>query len=171
MNKKLKTERLIQELDNAECEKAVSLRHGLYAFLHLYNPKVLANSFKQFILSKLRRIKGITRIAFKYYRDAKWEIFLYRLDKDFITIRAQWIRDFRGWETLNPQNLKAETLIIELLNSLGNIRVLEYLNENRIAMSNLTTLINHNFPISIPEIEEAIERNQKQKGNQNVNEV
>lgn len=30
MNKKIKTERLTQETKTAECEKAVSLRHGLY---------------------------------------------------------------------------------------------------------------------------------------------
>jgi hypothetical protein len=29
MNKEQKTERQTQELENAECEKAVSLRHGL----------------------------------------------------------------------------------------------------------------------------------------------
>ena len=144
---------------------------GLGAFLYLYHPKVLANSVKQFILCKFRRIKSITRIALKYYRDAKWEILLYRLDNDIITIRAQWLRDSRGWEAINPQNIKGESLIIELLNRLGNKVVLNYLMENRIVMSNLATLIERGFPISIPGIEETIKRNQKQKGNQRINGV
>ena len=121
--------------------------------------KVFGNLINKFSFRKFRFIRNIARIAFQHYREAKWEIFLYRFDKEAITLRAQWIRDETGWMILNQGNLELEHLIIELFRRLKEDRILACIKrgENINFIRNLAALLKNGFPLNIPQIKEAIE--------------
>jgi len=132
-----------------------------------------SNFCHKLIHGKFRRIRNITRITLKHYREAKWEIFLYRLNKETITFRAQWVREGFGWVILNPQKLEVEPLILELLYSVGEIDVIDSCKvaENRELIRKVATLLNDGFPLIIPDIKKAIKRGNNEENYERENKV
>ncbi|MBI1939476.1 MAG: hypothetical protein HYS25_15310 [Ignavibacteriales bacterium] len=153
-----------KQTTNTTTGYSVPLETRVRAFLINVKTEIFSNISHQFGFSKFRFIRDIARITFKYYRDAKWEIFLYRINKMSITFRAQWIGDEAGWILLNPHHYEVEPLILELFNSLGEIGIRDYfkISENRNFLRNLGTLVDNGIPITIPSIQKTIARNDEQ---------
>jgi hypothetical protein len=167
---KLTNKKLKQTANNQNCKGSVSLKPSLlscwlYAILNF--PIMLSNFLYKFVSGKFRLIRDIAIITKKHYRAAKWEILLYRLNKESITFWAQWIREGHGWILIN-RNLEVKPLILELFRALKETRLLAYFEsiENRNVLNCLESFLKNGFPIIIPHIKESIEGiNQKEQSN------